>query len=69
MTHRTGAAPLVNRTTAGATAPLTKADTLALWHATLWMEAVLREWKREGFKDAQDRDQHKVQRQYLSLAK
>lgn len=48
---------------------LAKADTVALWHAVQWMENVVREWRREGFKDEQDRAQHDAQRQRLLLAK
>ena len=47
---------------------LQKAETVALWHAVNWMETVLVEWRRGGFKDEQDRAQHADQRQRLSLA-
>ncbi len=58
----------VAHTTAGP-AQLAKVETVALWHAVNWMEAVLREWRRDGFKDAQDQAQHGEQRQRLKLAK
>jgi len=48
---------------------LRQAETVALWHAVNWMEVVLREWKRDGFKDEQDQAQHEVQRQHLTDAK
>lgn len=48
---------------------LAKAETVALWYAINWMETVLREWKRDGFKDQQDQAQHEAQRQHLTLAK
>lgn len=48
---------------------LTKADTVALWHAVDWMATVLTEWRRDGFKDAQDEEQHADQRQRLKQAK
>ncbi|MBB6577967.1 hypothetical protein HNP33_002035 [Comamonas odontotermitis] len=54
--------------TAGLT-KLAKVETVALWHAVNWMEVVLREWKRDGFKDDQDQAQHEVQRQHLTTAK
>lgn len=48
---------------------LAKVETVALWHAVNWMENVLREWKREGFKDDQDLAQHEVQRHILTTAR
>lgn len=48
---------------------LAKADTVALWHAVQWMETVLREWRRDGFKDEADRTQHDAQRELLAVAK
>lgn len=59
------------RKTAGAAGwpTLAKNETVALWHAVSWMENVLREWRREGFKDVQDQAQHAGQRLLLKLAK
>lgn len=48
---------------------LAKADTVALWHAVQWMEAVLREWRQGGFKDDADRAKHQGQLERLRLAK
>lgn len=48
---------------------LAKADTVALWHAVQWMEAVLREWRQGGFKDDADRAKHQGQLETLRLAK
>ncbi|WP_313082622.1 hypothetical protein [Pulveribacter sp.] len=48
---------------------LAKADTVALWHAVQWMESVLREWRRDGFKDDADRAKHQGQLETLRLAK
>lgn len=52
------------RKTAGAAGwpTLAKNETVALWHAVSWMENVLREWRREGFKDIQDQALRKVNR-------
>jgi len=50
-------------------ATLTKADTVALWHAIQWMEAVLHEWRRDGFKDEADRAQHQSQCELLAAAR
>ena len=68
MTSRTTKKPQADQKAAGPT-KLTKAETVALWHAVNWMEVVLREWKRDGFKDAQDQAQYEVQRQHLTTAK
>jgi hypothetical protein len=51
------------------TATLAKVETVALWHAVNWMETCLSEWKREGFKSAEDEAQHVHQGQLLALAK
>ncbi|WP_159917840.1 hypothetical protein [Pantoea sp. 18069] len=48
---------------------LLKAETVALWYAVDWMALVLQEWRRDGFKDAQDQAQYVGQRQRLKLAK
>ena len=48
---------------------LAKSDTVALWHAVNWMETVLREWHRGGFRDEQDRAQHEAQKQILINAR
>lgn len=48
---------------------LTKADTVALWHAVQWMQDVLREWRSGGFKDDTDRAQWADQRDTLLRAK
>ena len=48
---------------------LAKADTVALWHAVQWMESVLREWRRDGFKEEADRAKYDAQRETLCLAK
>lgn len=48
---------------------LLKTETVALWHAVNWMDTVLVEWRRGGFKDDEDRAQHADQRQRLKLAK
>lgn len=48
---------------------LLKAETVALWHAVNWMDTVLVEWRRGGFKDDEDQTQHADQRQRLKLAK
>lgn len=50
-------------------AGLTRTDTVALWHAVNWMEAVLREWRRDGFRDERDRAQHEVQRLHVGNAR
>lgn len=68
MTDKPTKKPQASRETAGPT-KLAKVETVALWHAVNWMEVVLREWKRDGFKDDQDQAQHEVQRQHLSTAK
>ena len=41
---------------------LTKADTVALWHAVNWMGCVLSEWRKDGYKDDMDRAQHETQK-------
>ena len=48
---------------------LAKSDTVALWHAVNWMETVLREWHRDGFRDEQDRTQHEAQKEHLINAR
>lgn len=48
---------------------LTKADTVALWHAVNWMDTVLREWRRDGFKDDMDKSVHEDERQKLLQAR
>jgi hypothetical protein len=48
---------------------LTKTDTVALWHALQWMESVLHEWRREGFRDEKDRAQYDGQRENLLQAR
>jgi hypothetical protein len=48
---------------------LTKADTVALWHAVNWMDTVLREWRRDGLKDDQDDAQHATECERLLQAK
>lgn len=48
---------------------LTKADTVALWHAVNWTEIVLREWLRDGFKDDTDKAQYEAERERLRTAK
>ncbi|MFE1574114.1 hypothetical protein ACFIQG_20240 [Comamonas odontotermitis] len=68
MTSRTTKKPQVDHKAAGLT-KLAKVETVALWHAVNWMEVVLREWKRDGFKNDQDQAQHEVQRQHLTTAK
>jgi hypothetical protein len=68
MTSRTTQKPLASRKAAWPT-KLAKAETVALWHAVNWMEVVLREWKRDGFKDDQDQARHEAQRQLLTTAK
>ena len=68
MTSRTTKKPQADQKAAGPT-KLAKVETVALWHAVNWMEVVLREWKRDGFKDDQDQAQHEVQRQHLTTAK
>ena len=65
---RTTTKPQVDQKTAGPT-KLAKAETTALWHAVNWMAIVLREWKRDGFKNEQDQAQHEVQSQHLTTAK
>lgn len=65
---RTNNKPQADQKAAGPT-KLAKVETVALWHAVNWMEVVLREWKRDGFKNDQDQAQHEVQRQHLTTAK
>ena len=65
---RTTKKPQADQKAAGPT-KLAKVETAALWHAINWMEVVLREWKRGGFKDDQDQAQHEVQCQHLTTAK
>lgn len=48
---------------------LTKADTVALWHAVQWMESVLREWRRDVIKYDADKAQHEHQQELLTQAK
>ena len=48
---------------------LTKADTVALWHAVNWMDTVPREWRRDGFKDDMDKSVHEDERQKLLQAR
>lgn len=48
---------------------LTKAETVALWHAVNWTDHVLRNWRKDGFKDDADRGHYDVERQRLLLAK
>jgi hypothetical protein len=47
---------------------LTKADTVALWHAIQWMETVLRNWRTDDFLD-DSRPQYDKQRELLVKAK
>lgn len=47
---------------------LTKADTVALWHAIQWMESVLTSWRRDGFLDG-SRPQYDDQRELMLQAK
>ena len=47
---------------------LTKADTVALWHAIQWMESVLTSWRRDGFLDG-SRPQYDYQRELMLQAK
>lgn len=47
---------------------LTKADTVALWHAIQWMESVLRNWRRDGFADG-SQPQYDHQSELLLQAK
>ena len=49
--------------------PLAKTETAALWHAVEWMNKVLREWRREGFRDAGDKARWEDQRQTLLQAR
>jgi hypothetical protein len=48
---------------------LTKADTVALWHAVNWTETVLKEWRREGIKDDTDKAKFEAERARLLEAK
>lgn len=50
-------------------ADLTKKDAKALWWAIDWSSTVLREWRREGFKDDAERDQYDHQIERLQHAK
>lgn len=68
MSSRASTNLQVGQKTAGPT-KLAKVEMVALWHPVNWMETVLREWKRDGFKDDQDQAQHEVQRQHLTTAK
>jgi len=68
MTSRTTTTLQAEQKTAGPTR-LAKAETTALWHAVNWMATVLREWKRDGFKNDVDQAQHEVQSQHLITAK
>ena len=47
---------------------LTKADTVALWHAIQWMETVLHNWRADDFLD-DSRPQYDKQRELLVKAK
>lgn len=40
---------------------LTRKDSRALWWAVDWAETVLREWRRDGFIDDQDREKFEAQ--------
>lgn len=68
MTSRTTKKLQAGQKAAGPT-KLAKVETVALWHAVNWMAIVLREWKRDGFKNEQDQAQHEVQSQHLTTAK
>lgn len=48
---------------------LTKADTVALWHAVQWMQDVLREWRRDGFTEDRPQAAYEAERGILLRAK
>ena len=48
---------------------LTKADTVALWYAVDWADHVMRNWRRDGFKDDSDRQHYEQEHARLRLAK
>ena len=47
---------------------LAKTETAALWHAVEWMNKVLREWRRCGFRDAGDKARWEAERLTLREA-
>jgi len=51
------------------TAELTKGETTALWHAVEWMNKVLHEWQRGGFRDAGDKARWEAERLTLREAR
>lgn len=48
---------------------LSKVETTAIWKAVEWMNTVLREWQRDGFKDEEDKSCWEVQRLTLLEAR